>query len=129
MNKSLIALLLIMSSCATIINGPTQSIPVTSYPAGAQVDVDGCYVGHTPLVVEVSRKHDHLITFSKEGFVPQTYQLTHVMSAAVAGNIIAGGFIGWGVDAVSGSQYRLIPETLAADLYPAGLQSQECCSY
>ncbi len=118
MKKYLILSLLTLTGCATIINGTTQPIPVTSYPAGAQVDVDGCYVGHTPLTIEVSRKHNHLVTFSKEGYVPQTYNLTPVLSAAVAGNIIAGGFIGWGVDAVSGGQYRILPESLAPSLEP-----------
>ncbi|MFN4174655.1 MAG: PEGA domain-containing protein [Parachlamydiaceae bacterium] len=127
MNKLIISSLLILSSCATIINGPTQKVPLTSYPAGAMVEVDGCYVGHTPLTVSVNRNMDHIVTFSKEGYVPQTYQLTHVMSAAVAGNIIAGGLVGWGVDAVTGSQYRIVPETLAADLTaPYGLVTP-CC--
>lgn len=127
MNKYLILSLVLLSSCATIINGPTQRVPLTSFPAGAMVEVDGCYVGHTPLTVSVARNMDHIVTFSKEGYVPQTYQLTHVMSAAVAGNIIAGGLVGWGVDAVTGSQYRVIPETLVADLSaPCGLVTP-CC--
>lgn len=108
-----------LTSCATIINGTTQKIPLDSYPQGANVSVDGNYMGITPTVVEVKRKHDHFVTFDKEGFCPQTIQLTHVVSGAVAGNIIAGGLIGWGVDACSGGQYRLIPEAVFMPLQPA----------
>ena len=36
----------------------------------------------------------------------------HTFSGAVAGNLIAGGLIGWGVDAISGAQYKLVPETV-----------------
>lgn len=115
---SLFVLSLSLTSCATIINGTTQKIPVDSYPQGANVSVDGNYMGNTPTVVEVKRKNDHFVTFEKDGFLPCTVQLTHVVSGAVAGNIIAGGLIGWGVDACSGGQYRLIPEAIYTQLQP-----------
>lgn len=109
-------------SCATIINGTRQQIPVASNPPGAYVDVDGCCVGTTPMTVDVARKQFHIVTLSKEGYHQESFQLQPVISGAVAGNIIAGGLIGWGVDAVSGAQYRLIPETLAVDLEYCGCQ-------
>lgn len=105
-------------SCATIINGTTQEIPVSSDPIGAGVFVDGNPVGCTPMTIVVKRKHNHMIVVSKEGYEDAAIQLTPVLSGAVAGNIIAGGFVGWGVDAVSGSQYRLIPETVHIKLRP-----------
>ena len=36
---------------------------------------------------------------------------------AVAGNIIAGGLVGWGVDAVTGAQYNLKPESINVTLH------------
>jgi hypothetical protein len=42
----------------------------------------------------------------------------HVISGAVAGNLLAGGVIGWGVDAISGAQWRLEPEALSVSLRP-----------
>lgn len=105
-------------SCATVINGTTQKIPLTSEPMGASVVVDGQRVGYTPTQVQLKRKNSHLITFEKEGYESETVKLEPVLSAVVAGNIVAGGFIGWGVDAITGSQYRLIPETVNVIMRP-----------
>lgn len=105
-------------SCATVINGTTQRIPISSDPIGAQVFVDGMLVGRTPVTIEVKRKYSHLITLSADGYEEAAVQVNPVLSAAVAGNIIAGGFIGWGVDAVNGAQYRLMPETVYVKLMP-----------
>jgi hypothetical protein len=107
-----------LTSCATILNGTTQKVPIASAPNGANVSVDGYYMGETPLIVEVTRKHDHVISLSKEGYRAQQVQLHHVVSGAVAGNLIAGGLIGWGVDAYSGGQYRMCPETVSVELEP-----------
>jgi hypothetical protein len=38
------------------------------------------------------------------------------VGGAVWGNILAGGLIGWGVDASNGAQYNLIPTTIAVKL-------------
>lgn len=105
-------------SCATIINGTTQKIPLTSEPLGASVSVDGQPIGCTPMQVEMKRKTSHLITFEKEGYETENVRVEPVLSGAVAGNIIAGGFIGWGVDAYNGSQYRLIPDTVSVTMRP-----------
>lgn len=35
-----------------------------------------------------------------------------MLSGAVAGNLLAGGLIGWGVDAASGADSRLTPESV-----------------
>ena len=47
---------------------------------------------------------------------PEYVAITHVISGAVAGNILAGGLIGWGVDAMTGAQYRLVPEIVNVHL-------------
>lgn len=105
-------------SCATIVNGTTQKVSISSDPLGASIFVDGAPAGCTPNCIELKRKREHLISLSKEGFEDENVKLEPVLSGAVAGNIIAGGFIGWGVDAVSGSQYRLIPETVNVRMRP-----------
>lgn len=109
-----------LSSCATVINGTHQRVPISSSPTGAEVDIDGYYVGSTPTTVSITRKDSHLITLTKQGYEESVVRLNPQLSAAVAGNIIAGGFVGWGVDAVTGSQYYLAPETVDVNLQPAG---------
>jgi hypothetical protein len=108
-----LALFLSTCGCATIINGTTQKIPVSSEPSGANCTVVGDNTKYTtPCQVELARKSDHFLKLEKEGYDPATVEIKHVLSGAVAGNILLGGLIGWGVDAATGSQNRLIPETV-----------------
>jgi hypothetical protein len=101
-----------LSGCATIVKGTTQVIPVSSDPTGARVSVDGAASGTTPTTVTLSRKQNHMVVIEKEGFSPESVAVTKSMGGAVAGNIIAGGLIGWGVDAMTGAQYNLAPTTI-----------------
>lgn len=106
--------------CATIINGTTQEVAVSSDPPGAAVDIDGQQQLTTPFSAELERKRDHVLTFTMPGYETQQVVLNHTVSGAVAGNILAGGLIGWGVDAASGAQYKLVPDTVAVSLRPEG---------
>lgn len=104
------------SGCATILQGTTQQITITSDPDGADVKIDGTYRGTTPMAVDLERKRSHVVQILKEGYRTETVQIQREMGGAVAGNIILGGFIGWGVDAASGAQYVLWPEHVSVVL-------------
>lgn len=102
--------------CASIVKGTTQAIPVSSSPTGADIRLDGNRVGQTPGSIEVKRKSDHLMTIEKEGYQTESIAITRNVGGAVFGNILAGGLIGWGVDAMSGAQYNLTPATISLTL-------------
>ncbi|MCA9835317.1 MAG: PEGA domain-containing protein [Trueperaceae bacterium] len=55
----LIPLLLNLTSCALLINGTGQMVPVTSSPVGVEVYLDGEFKGITPLELEISRGQSH----------------------------------------------------------------------
>ena len=111
-------LLLVGSGCATIIQGTTQKVPVSSVPSGARVTLNESTAYTTPTALELSRKEHHTLQFSLEGYQPEVIKLESVTSGVVMGNILLGGLIGWGVDAASGGQYRLVPETVHITLRP-----------
>ena len=69
------ALIAAAAGCATMANGTTQRIPVTSEPAGAQVFVDGRPAGSTPVQVTVSRRGGHEIRVKKAGYGPIVHRL------------------------------------------------------
>lgn len=123
LNKKLIQICLFVAvcssftSCASIIHGRRQEVSVTSNPAGAVVS-DGRSSWTTPAVISLKRKQKHILTVSKPGYETQSIELHRVISGAVAGNLILGGLPGWGVDAISGAQWRIIPETIAVQLRP-----------
>lgn len=71
--------------------------------------------------VELKRKHDYTVELKKEGYEPYKTLIMHVVSGAVYGNIALGGLIGWGVDASTGAQYKLVPEFVHAILTPQKL--------
>lgn len=114
---TLIALFL-LSGCATVIKGRTQTVPVSSDPAGAEIIVNHVPMGITPAQLELRRKHDYIITLQKDGYAPASVPVLKSIGGAVWGNILAGGLIGWGVDATSGAQYNLSPETVYVRLRP-----------
>jgi hypothetical protein len=126
MLPGLFLLLAASAGCATIVKGTTQSIPVASDPSSADILVDGNLVGQTPTAIQLKRKHDHLVTIQKVGFRPKSVAVVKNVGGAVWGNIIAGGLIGWGVDATTGAQYNLVPKTISVQLEPlsATLQQQ-----
>lgn len=113
-------LLLASAGCATIVKGSHQKVPIASDPPAADVIVDGALVGQTPISLDMKRKHDHLVTIQKTGYRPKSVAVVKDVGGAVWGNIIAGGLIGWGVDASTGAQYNLTPKTISVALEREG---------
>ena len=109
----------LVSGCATIVKGTTQSIPVNSDPTGAEVVVNNNVLGTTPTQIKLKRKSDHQVLIRKDGYNTTTMPVLRSVGGAVWGNVLAGGLIGWGVDATSGAQYNLSPETIFVVLRPA----------
>jgi hypothetical protein len=105
-----------LTSCATIMHGPRQSIGIASNPTNAYIWVDRNYVGNTPMVVEMTRRDNHIVRIELEGYQPYEAVFSRQLSGWVFGNVIYGGLIGLAVDAVTGSIYRLTPEQVQADM-------------
>ena len=110
--------LLALQGCASIVKGSTQAIPVASDPPAADILVDGKLVGQTPKTLDLKRNSNYLITIQKPGFEQQSVPVVKNIGGAVWGNVIAGGLIGWGVDAASGAQYNLVPGSVSVKLLP-----------
>ena len=100
-------------------HGTTQKVVVSTIPAGATVS-DGVNEYKTPATIELKRNQDYTLTVTKYGFVTQKVVVKREMSDVVAKDIILPfvGFLAWGVDAVSGAQWNLIPEKVAVQLQP-----------
>lgn len=76
----------------------------------------------TPCSVRVSRKQALIATFTKPGFEPQTVnvslQVANAGAAGLAGNVLIGGVVGLGVDAVSGAALEHVPNPAVVTLRP-----------
>ena len=97
-------------------HGTHQTVGISSNPSDANVWVDRNYMGNTPVIVEMSRKDNHIVRIELNGFQPYEITLTRGVSGWVFGNIVFGGFIGVAIDAVSGALYKLTPEQVQAEL-------------
>ncbi len=121
------AVVLALSGCASIFNGTTQAITVSSVPDGATalvVNRAGVTVhnGVTPLTLQVKRgagyfkSEVYTITFAKEGFASTEVKLESTVSGWYIGNLLFGGLIGMiGVDPATGAMY-VFPETVSSAL-------------
>jgi hypothetical protein len=109
--KQIILALLVMStflfqSCATIISGTSQKIPVTSNPSGAKISVDGIEIGYTPMELKLKRKHDHHILIEKQGYNPLEIRVfrkknSSLLPLSIFGNVFIFGPISLGIGALS----------------------------
>ena len=110
-----------MSGCATVLKGTHQEIPVASEPSNAAVLVDGVRQGNTPIKLNLARKGNYVVTLALADHETESITINRSMGGAVAGNIVAGGLIGWGVDAGTGAQYNLNPNSINIRLRPRSI--------
>lgn len=119
----LVVVIFSTTGCATIMQGTTQSVGISSTPSGAKVIVDNQEKGKTPIVVELKRKDNHFVKIEMDGYLPYEATFTRSTSGWVWGNIVFGGLIGLAVDAISGGLYKLTPEQVAATLQKGNMSS------
>lgn len=111
--------------CASVTRGTTENISISSTPAGATAEISGldnpttCV---TPCVVQAKRSADITVTLNKEGYEPQVIPLTKEIpgtgAAGFAGNVLLGGLVGMGVDAVTGAALDHKPNPVIVTLQP-----------
>jgi hypothetical protein len=113
-----------LCACATITRGTTQAFEVKTTPSGAEVQTsNGLYCKTTPCVFpNVARNSNFTVTITKPGYKTVTTNVTNANlgggTANLAGNILAGGLIGIGLDASNGSLQDLVPNPLEVVLEP-----------
>jgi hypothetical protein len=57
-----------LSGCATIMSGDTEAITFDSSPSGADVFIDGGYVGTTPMTIRLRKSKKDTVMLKKEGY-------------------------------------------------------------
>lgn len=119
-------LALIMSSCASIIHGPTQMLDFSSQPSGATITIDGKEHGKTPQSIELrrkgrekgdkSKKQQYDVKIALDGYYPYEVKIKREMDGWFLGNLLFGGLIGIIVDASNGAMYKLTPDQVIAQM-------------
>ncbi len=111
-----VCLSVVVWGCATIMHGSSQKIGISSTPTGAKVTIDNKDNGITPLFADLKRGDEHIVRIELEGYEKAELTITKSASGWVWGNIIFGGLIGLGIDAITGGLYDLSPDQLKAEL-------------
>lgn len=125
----LLAALAAATGCATVVRGTKDDANFESIPAGATVTIEsisadklGPFTCVAPCKLELKRKREWNVVFTLDGYKPVTGQLVPKLTgggvATGAGNVIAGGIIGIGVDAGTGANLDLRPNPMVAKLAP-----------
>jgi hypothetical protein len=120
-----VALATALGGCASVTRGTTENISIASTPSGAEATIAGLDVPTaciTPCAIVAKRNADITVTLAKEGYEPEIVQLTKEVpgtgAAGFAGNILAGGLIGMGVDAATGAAQDHKPNPLIVTMRP-----------
>lgn len=114
----LLSITLLVSSCASIVHGTSQDIPVNSDPSGARILVNGEDKGATPTTLNLKRGRDYQLVFRLDGYEDVTLNLERkfLAGSSVVGNIFSWGLLGIVIDVANGAAYELTPEELDATL-------------
>ena len=128
---ALAGLIMISSSCATIVSKSKYPVSIDSTPKGADVTItnrrgDQIFSGKTPTIVKLKSgagfftNAKYAIKISKDGFTTKTVELRATLNGWYLGNLVFGGLVGLLiVDPVSGAMYKLkqldVNETLESD--------------
>ncbi|WP_067334378.1 translation initiation factor 2 [Stappia indica] len=124
-----IACAVLVSGCASVVRGTSEDVVINVEPADAEVTTT---LGHSckqsPCTIEVSRKKTFMVRAEKEGYKPgQVFVDTKVSgggAAGLAGNILLGGVVGVGVDAISGATLDHTPNPVYITLVPVDSESE-----
>lgn len=106
---SLLAPMMLMTGCATILNGTHESVLVTTPPVSnakckLQNNNGVWYVDRTPGSVTVQRSYKHLdVSCSKAGYKTSSVHVKSVPNPMILGNAVFGGVVGAGVDLADGA--------------------------
>jgi hypothetical protein len=122
----IVALSALLGGCASVARGTTENISIASTPSGAEAVVSGLEAPTTcttPCSIVAKRNADISITIQKDGYEPQIVPLTKDVpvsgAAGFAGNLLLGGVVGMGVDAVTGAATDHKPNPVIVTLQPS----------
>lgn len=122
MSKKTLALIaafaLLLCGCATLFKSSTTPVSMSTSPDGAQVYVNGTYMGVTPVQLTLTSKESYTIEFRKQGFASKTVFLPKSIGAGWVILDILGGLIPIIIDAATGNWYSLDQDRINASLDP-----------
>jgi len=110
------------SACATITRGTTTQVQLHSNPPEAQARTSMGFVCVTPCTLQVNRKDEFTVIFTKPGYhtveIPVKTQVAGAGAAGFAGNVLIGGVVGMAADAATGATLEHFPNPVSVPRPP-----------
>lgn len=119
-----------LGACATLTTGTDETVSILTDPPEASCalkrgDQVVGIANPTPATVTLEKSKDEVsVVCSKDGHFDGVQVLSSSFQARTFGNIIFGGFIGLGVDAVSGAMHEY-PDNVTVILIPKEFSSEQ----
>jgi hypothetical protein len=117
-----------LGACSSIANGNNQAVMFTT----GDVEGANCVVSEgrdgtvkvsltTPEEVQIRRAKAAIkVECNKEGYQKAVRRFESKVEGTTGGNILAGGFVGLGVDAMTGAMFKY-PDTVVVDMQRIGV--------
>jgi len=110
----MMALLLLIAGCATIMQGPNSIVSINTPVSDVKIQIsstDGFYnfESTTPCSLKLPSRKNYLICVTDKKYESQIITLDRTLSAWLIGDILWGGIFGLAVDFLTGSAYKLSP--------------------
>lgn len=125
-------LVIVLSSCASILSKSTYPITLNTSPVSAKVKItnkkgETVYEGNTPALVKLKASsgffsgENYTLVFQRDGYETVTRQINSKIDGWYWGNILFGGLVGMIiVDPATGAMYKLDTESIDVGLAKTG---------
>ena len=109
---------ILLSSCATIFTGTSDTLVINSQPEGARVLINGIEQGRTPATISVKRKlGETIVDLRLDGYENRTFVLGQEFNGVSVINLLC--VLCWGIDAATGAMKKYNPKGYEMTLDPA----------
>ncbi|MBE0645538.1 MAG: PEGA domain-containing protein [Bacteroidetes bacterium] len=114
----------VLGGCAAIFKGTSENMTLSSMPDGAQIYMNGQYIGVTPMRIRLKSKGEYTFEYRKEGHQKQVVYLSNSVGAGWIILDVLFGLLPVIVDAATNAWYELDQNVVYASLLPDGGMSQ-----
>lgn len=120
---TIIGTAVVLSSCASVSRGSKEDFTISTDPPGVEARFSDGFSCTTPCSMKRKHKTKFIITLVQPGYnTVDVYIDSRAskggVSAATAGNILIGGLVGLGVDAITGAMRKLAPNPVHVVMEP-----------
>ena len=107
-------------------SGTTQPFNVRTEPPGAQVIVNGSYLGVTPLNIQIARDKNLNVLLRAPGYPDKALLLHRDLNPVAVLNLLS--IVCWAIDLATGAMFEIEPNVLAGLTVTAALHDERAAA-